>query len=79
MITITSEEFDYYYVTKSERGNESIVIKAMDGTLYEFVKREHLPSDKIPISDESLQGDKYHRTDVDLTEPYFITDHFISN
>ena len=43
----------------------------MDGTLYEFIKREHLPSDKMQITDESLQGDKYHRTDVDLTEPCY--------
>jgi len=42
-------EFDYYYVMKNGIGKETIVIKGMDGILYEFVRCERLVSDKIPF------------------------------
>jgi hypothetical protein len=41
-------EFDYYYLTTDNK-RETIVIKAMDGTVYGFVKREKKDSDKTPL------------------------------
>jgi hypothetical protein len=39
-------EFDYYAISKDALGREMILIKAMDGTLFSFIKREKKESDK---------------------------------
>jgi hypothetical protein len=46
-------EFDYYYFTKDSMNQEMIIIKGMDGILYGFVKREKMPSDKVPLLSSS--------------------------
>jgi hypothetical protein len=62
-------QFDYYHISKDSKGNETIMIKAMDGILYNFTKREYSEHDKIPISDGNLQADKSNSSDDNLTEP----------
>jgi len=48
------------------------MIKGKDGILYEFVRREHLVSDKIPFyaSDETLQKDNYDKSNGGRPVPY---------
>jgi hypothetical protein len=57
---------DYYQIVKDNLGQTVIVAKDLNGVIYRLIKREQKFTDKIPVSDESLQ---HSGSDGDLTEP----------
>ncbi len=71
MLTDVKEiEFDYYYIIKDDLNKEVITIKAIDGTLYGFVKRERKNSDKVPYDLPVLPTDsqQHQRNDQQRKE-----------